>query len=71
MTKTLTTILNPKYDENNRLDIDSYARFALATGVNYKKNNIIKLIDFLRFIIKDYKREFILSFIFIESNQKR
>jgi hypothetical protein len=58
MTKTLTTILNPKYDENNRLDIDSYARFALATGVNYKKNNIIKTLQDEGYTEKEIDRFF-------------
>ena len=58
MTKTLTTILNPKYDENNTLDIDSYARFALATGVNYKKNNIIKTLQDEGYTEKEIDRFF-------------
>ena len=58
MTKTLTTILNPKYDENNRLDIDSYAKFALATGVNYKKNNIIKTLQDEGYTEKEIDRFF-------------
>lgn len=58
MTKTLTTILNLKYDENNRLDIDSYARFALATGVNYKKNNIIKTLQDEGYTEKEIDRFF-------------
>ena len=58
MTKTLTTILNPKYDENNRLDIDSYDRFALATGVNYKKNNIIKTLQDEGYTEKEIDRFF-------------
>lgn len=58
MTKTLTAILNPKYDENNRLDIDSYAKFALATGVNYKKNNIIKTLQDEGYTEKEIDRFF-------------
>ena len=56
-TKNLTALLSA-VEYNDKLDIDSYARFALATGVDYKKSNIVSTLKNEGYTEEEIKRFF-------------
>lgn len=57
MKKEFKSLIKPTF-ENDKLDVESFAKFALSTGVKYTKENLLKTLKEENYTDKEIEKFF-------------